>query len=163
MPNGEDRPRIIVEGRAVAVGDYVVMKALEDCGCVIVNEFVDEAYRFYKQDTPLDEDPLTALCRVRYLMKPPTTNFQPAWQFRADYLLELIKDYRVDGVVWYELLYDELHDMEFATLAKRLDKEDVPITRIQTSYEYTREAMGPLITKIETMTSALRERKHHAN
>lgn len=148
--------RIVMAGRAVAIGDYIALKALEDAGCMVVKEFLDEAYRWFEFDTEVGDDPLTALCRVRYLDKPPTTNLQPSWEQRQDYLLKLVSDYSADGIVWYELLYDELHDMEYTCLARRLGEEGIPLIRIQTSYEYTREKMGPLNTKIDTFAAALK-------
>lgn len=158
-PHNESRVRLQIAGRAVAVGDYVVVRALEEAGAIVVNEFLDEAYRWFASDTVTEGDPLRNLCAARYLEKPPINNFQPAWVQRHDCMLEQCEDYAVDGVIWYELLYDEIHDMEFSIMTERFDKEDMPLMRIQTSYEYTREAMGPLNTRIETFITALKGAK----
>lgn len=152
-----DKPRLVVFGHAVAIGDYVAMKALEDSGCVIVHEVVDDALRMYEKDIAIDGDVFDNICRALYLEKLPSNNQQPSWRERKAHLLGVVDGYRVDGVVWYELLYDEIYDMEFVPLAKTLGEKAIPLLRLQTSYEYTREATGPLMTKVETFADSVKE------
>ena len=73
--------------------------------------------------------------------KTPLDIFQPAWVERQQAMEQLIKDYKVDGVIWYQLLYDEIWDLEYSCVAKRCEEINMPIIRLETSYEYTREAM----------------------
>ena len=69
--------------------------------------------------------------------------FQPAWRVRFDHMKPLIDDYRIDGVVWYQLAYDEIYDMECTVITKWLRELKVPLLKLETSYEYSREATGP--------------------
>ena len=82
--------------------------------------------------------------------------FQPAWRVRFDHMKALIDDYRIDGVVWYQLAYDEIYDMECTVITKWLRELKVPLLKLETSYEYSREATGPLNTKVESFVESLR-------
>jgi len=149
-------PRILLAGHAVAVGDYLVVRNLEDSGALIATEMMDEGLRWYRWDTAVDGDPLRNLWRAKYLDKVPINIFQPAWRVRFEHMKGLIEDYRIDGVVWYQLAYDEIYDMEWSCIAKWLAEMKVPVMKLETSYEYSREATGPLITKIESFVESLR-------
>ncbi len=147
---GKDAPRILLAGHAVAVGDYLVVKNLEDSGALIATEMLDEGIRRNRWD------PLRNLWRAKYLDKVPVNIFQPAWRDRFAHMRLLIDDYRIDGVVWYQLAYDEIYDMECTVIAKWLRELKVPLLKLETSYEYSREATGPLNTKIESFVESLR-------
>jgi len=152
----KDSPRILLAGHAVAVGDYLVVKNLEDAGAIIATEMLDEGMRWYRWDTATEGDPLRNLWRAKYLDKVPVNIFQPAWKDRFEHMKALIEDYRIDGVVWYQLAYDEIYDMECTVISKWLHESKVPLLKLETSYEYSREATGPLNTKVESFVESLR-------
>jgi benzoyl-CoA reductase/2-hydroxyglutaryl-CoA dehydratase subunit BcrC/BadD/HgdB len=149
-------PRVLLAGHAVAVGDYLVVKNLEDSGALIATEMMDEGLRWYRWDTAEDGEPLRDIWRAKYLDKVPVNIFQPAWRVRFDHMKQLIHDYRIDGVVWYQLAYDEIYDMECTVITKWLREMKMPLLKLETSYEYSREATGPLNTKIESFVESLR-------
>jgi benzoyl-CoA reductase/2-hydroxyglutaryl-CoA dehydratase subunit BcrC/BadD/HgdB len=149
-------PRVLLAGHAVAVGDYLVVKNLEEAGALIATEMMDEGLQWYRWDTAVEGDPLRNLWRAKYLDKVPVNIFQPAWKVRFAHMKELIDDYRIDGVVWYQLAYDEIYDMECTVITKWLRELKVPLLKLETSYEYSREATGPLNTKIESFVESLR-------
>ena len=149
-------PRILLAGHAVAVGDYLVVKGLEDAGALIATEMMDEGMRWYRWDTAVDGDPLRNLWRAKYLDKVPVNIFQPAWKIRFAHMKQLIDDYGIDGVVWYQLAYDEIYDMECTVITKWLRELKIPLLKLETSYEYSREATGPLNTKVESFVESLR-------
>jgi benzoyl-CoA reductase/2-hydroxyglutaryl-CoA dehydratase subunit BcrC/BadD/HgdB len=149
-------PRILLAGHAVAVGDYLVVKNLEDAGALIATEMLDEGLRWYRWDTATEGDPLRNLWRAKYLDKVPVNIFQPAWKVRFEHMKSLIDAYRIDGVVWYQLAYDEIYDMECTVITKWLREMKMPLLKLETSYEYSREATGPLNTKVESFVESLR-------
>jgi len=46
--------------------------------------------------------------------------------------------------------------MEYSCLAKWMKEIKVPILKLESSYEYSREAMGPLTTRIESYVESLK-------
>lgn len=155
----KDAPRLHLFGHCVAIGDYVVVKRLEDQGAVIVDEFLDEVYPWYQWNISTDGEPLRALWKRLYLDKVPADFQQPGWRERIEYVKERLKEYNADGMIWYNLLYDEIYDLEYSCVAKWMQEIDMPLMRIETSYEYTREAMMPLNTRIESFLEVLSSRK----
>jgi benzoyl-CoA reductase/2-hydroxyglutaryl-CoA dehydratase subunit BcrC/BadD/HgdB len=153
----DNAPRILFAGRVLAIGDYTAPRVVEEAGGAIVADFLDEGIRPYKNDVEIEaDDLLRSYAKARYLDKPPINIFQPAWEERCAYIKQLIKDYRVDGIIWYQLSFDEIYDMEYTCLAKWMGEINMPIMKLESSYEYSREAMGPLTTRIESFVESLK-------
>lgn len=154
-----DGPRILFAGHIIAGGDYVVPKLIEETGAKIVADMFDEGLRWYKWDVPTEGDLLENIMETRYVKKTPFSVFQPSWKRRFKDMAAIIRDYKVDGVIWYQLSFDEIYDMEHTVLAKLLGEINVPILKLESSYEYSREAMGPLQTRIESFIETVKEGK----
>lgn len=155
----EGAPRILIMGRAVAQGDYLVPSIIEASGGAIVTEFLDEAIRPFHSDISTEGDVVDAYASAIYDNRVPQCIFEPAWETRFAHLKDLIRDYRVDGVLWYQLAFDEIYDMEFTCLSKWLGEIHMPVMKLETSYEYSREAMAPLTTRLESFVERLKEAK----
>ena len=155
----EGAPRILIMGRAVALGDYMVPSIIEAAGGEIVTEFLDEAIRPFHSDISTEGDVIEAYASAMYDKKVPITIFQPAWDTRFEHLEELIKEYKVDGILWYQLAFDEIYDMEFTVLRAKLAKMGMPVMKLESSYEYSREAMAPLTTRLESFVESIKEAK----
>lgn len=151
-----DAPRVLLAGHALAMGDYTVPRLVEESGAAIVCDFLDEGVRWFKDDLKIKDDPLADFARSRYLDKVPIDIFQPGWKERFEYMKQLIKDYKADGVIWYQLSFDEIYDMECTCLAKWFGDMNMPLLKMESSYEYSRESMGPLTTRIESFVESLK-------
>ncbi|PLX31737.1 MAG: hypothetical protein C0604_06490 [Clostridiales bacterium] len=152
-------PRILFAGHIVAVGDYVVPRLIEENGGFIAADFLDEGIRWYNWDVPVEGDIIKNIAETKFLVKTPVTLFQPAWRERVDYVMKLVEEKKIDAVVWYQLAFDEIYDMECTILAKNLGEAGIPFLKLESSYEYSREAMGPLRTRIESFIEAVKEAK----
>ena len=153
----EGAPRILVAGRAFALEDYTVPRLVEENGGVIVAEFMDEAIRVTEVDVELEGDLVHNFAQNRYRDKTPINIMQPAWKQRCARIKELVEEYKVDGIIWYQLCFDEIYDMEYSCLANWMNKAGIPIIKLESSYEYSRESMGPLTTRIESYIKSLKE------
>lgn len=153
--HAKDAPRILIMGRAVALGDYQVPTIIESAGGSIVTEFLDEAIRPFKCDIPTEGDVVEAYASAMYDNRVPQCIFQPAWETRFEHLKELIKEYRVDGVLWYQLAFDEIYDMEYTCVANELRELGVPLLRLETNYSYTREELGLAKIQVENFIGGL--------
>jgi benzoyl-CoA reductase/2-hydroxyglutaryl-CoA dehydratase subunit BcrC/BadD/HgdB len=152
-------PRILIMGRAVALGDYLVPSIIESAGGSIVCDFLDEAIRPYHSDISTEGDVVDAYASAIYDDRVPQCIFEPAWETRFAHLKKLIKEYRIDGILWYQLAFDEIYDMEFTCLSKWLSEINVPVMKLESSYEYSREAMAPLTTRLESFVERIKEAK----
>ena len=152
-------PRILIMGRAVAEGDYVVPGLIEGAGGCIACDFLDEAIRPYNMVIPTEGDIVDAYAKSIYDDRVPQCIFQPSWETRFEHLKELVKEFNIDGILWYQLAFDEIYDMEYTCYAKWLQGSNLPIMKLETSYEYSREATAPLATRIESFVDSLKEGK----
>ena len=155
----EKAPRLLLLGRVIAIGDYVVPRLLDQYGGAVVAQFLDEGVRVSEKDVELDGDLVVNFARNRYLDKMPVTIFQPAWKERFEYIKKAIEDYHIDGVIFYQLEFDEIYDMEYTVISKWLGEMNVPLLKLETAYSYSREEMGPLATRIESFIESLKEGK----
>ena len=71
----------------------------------------------------------------------------------------LIRDGNIDGVIWYQLSFEEIYDMESSIMAKLLNEMNIPFLKLESSYEYSREAMAPLTTRVESFVETLKKRR----
>jgi len=156
----ESAPRILLAGHVVGVGDYVVPKLIEDAGGVIAAEFLDEGIRQCVQNGRTEDDPMRSLAETYYLRMTPPSIFQPAWKERIEFIKRLIKDYRIDGVVWYELSFEEIYDLECSIISKEMSQMSIPFLKLESSYEYSREAIGPLTTRVESFIESVKQRRN---
>ena len=150
-------PRILMVGRAVALGDYMVPSIIEASGGQIVAEFFDEAIRPFEYDICTECDVIDAYVDAMYIKKTPLTIFQPAWNTRFDHIMKLVEENQIDGILWYQLAFDEIFDMEYTVLRKKLSDKGIPVMKLESSYEYSREAMAPLTTRLESFVESLKE------
>ena len=151
-------PRILLAGHVVSVGDYVIPKLIEDSGGVIVAEFLDEGMRHCAWNVKTGGDLMKNLGDTYYLERTPPSIFQPVWEKRVEYVKRLITDFNIDGVVWYELSFEEIYDLECSIMSKAMGEINIPFIKLESSYEYAREAMGPLTTRVESFIESIKQR-----
>jgi benzoyl-CoA reductase/2-hydroxyglutaryl-CoA dehydratase subunit BcrC/BadD/HgdB len=158
-PFPEKAPRILLAGHVVGVGDYVVPKLIEDSGGVIAAEFLDEGMRHCAWGVKTDGDLTTNLVETYYSARTPPSLFQPAWEERAESIKKLIRDFKIDGVIWYELSFEEIYDLECSIISRVIDEMKIPFLKLESSYEYSREAVGPLTTRVESFIESVKQRR----
>ncbi len=158
-PFSKEAPRVLLAGHVMGVGDYVVPRLIEDLGGVIVSEFLDEGMRQYLFDVKIRGDLVENLGKTYYKEGIPPSIFQPAWEKRVSVIKGLIEDFTIDGVIWYQLSFEEIYNMECSIVSKSMEEIKVPFLKLECSYEYSREAMGPLTTRVESFIESIRARK----
>ena len=87
-------------------------------------------------------------------MSMPWAWFRPSRE-RLEFLLELAADFRVDGIIWYQLMYRSSYDIQSFYFEKLLKKElDIPMLKITSDYDVSER--GPLRTRIETFVEIMK-------
>ena len=155
-PFPEGAPRLLLAGRLVSVGDYVLSKLIETSGGVVVAEFLDEGHRLCQWEVETEGDLIRNIAETYFLKRTPPSIFQPAWEDRLGYMKKLIEDYIIDGVIWYQLSFEEIYDMECSIVLRAMEESGIPFLKLESSYEYSREAMGPLTTRVESFIESIK-------
>jgi benzoyl-CoA reductase/2-hydroxyglutaryl-CoA dehydratase subunit BcrC/BadD/HgdB len=131
--NSRHMPRIMISGCPMAGGNTKVADIIEERGGVIVAEESCTGTRSFWDlvDEDADADPLTAIAE-RYL-KIPCSCMTPN-ERRVDRIRELVKSFKVDGVVYYTLQSCHGYNIEKFKVQQALRETYIPMLAIETDY-----------------------------
>ena len=152
-PSGKG-PRILLTGSTLAMGDYRILDLIEEAGGVVVIEEFAEGIKPYWESVKLNGDLMKALADCYFMRRVPPAWFRPGNE-RHDFLIKLAKEFNVDGVIWYQLMYRELYKTESYYFPDKL-KRETGLTILMLESDYDPSEAGPLRTRIETFIETLR-------
>jgi benzoyl-CoA reductase/2-hydroxyglutaryl-CoA dehydratase subunit BcrC/BadD/HgdB len=129
--DGERRPRIMITGCPMAGGNTKVPDIIERRGGAIVVEESCTGTRSFWDLIDEKKDPMAALAE-RYI-KIPCSCMTPNDR-RIDQILELAREFKVDGVVYYTLQSCHGYNIERYKVQQALKKAGIPMLAIETDY-----------------------------
>jgi benzoyl-CoA reductase/2-hydroxyglutaryl-CoA dehydratase subunit BcrC/BadD/HgdB len=147
-------PKILLTGSTLAQGDSKVIDMLEDAGANVVIEEFAEGIRPYWEKVELNGNLMEALVDC-YLIKRICPGWFRPGRERLDFLVQLAKDFNVDGVIWYHLMYRESYKLESYYFPDILKKE-TGLSMLLLESDYDSSEMGQMGTRIETYIETLR-------
>jgi len=153
FPSGA--PRLLITGTPMAVPNWKLHHIIESAGAVVVGEETCTGTRFFAQQVDesgrtLDEQ-LQALAE-RYL-KINCSCFTPN-QGRIEDILQLVKECRADGVIYYNLQFCHGYAVEYHLVDRALKERGIPVLKVET--DYSEEDTGQLSTRVEAFIEMLR-------
>ena len=154
-PSGPVKPRVLLAGSTMALGDSKILDLLEDAGASIVIEAFSEGLRNYRQNVAAGDDLMRELAEAYFAKRISDAFFRGAAKERADFLLNLFKDFKADGVVWYTLMYRESYDVEGYIFHKVLDDLGIPMLILSSDYDVSET--GSFRTRIETFVNTIKK------
>jgi benzoyl-CoA reductase/2-hydroxyglutaryl-CoA dehydratase subunit BcrC/BadD/HgdB len=147
-------PRILLTGSTLAMGDNKVLDLTERVGGIIVCEEFAEGIRPYWSSVIPVGDLTEAIVDGYFIRRIPPGWFRPGKE-RLDFLVKLAKEFKVDGVIWYNLMYRESYKLESYYFPKILEREaGLPMLTLESDYDAAET--GQMETKIETFIESLR-------
>ncbi len=153
-PENPKGPRILLTGSTLAMGDYKVLEMAEEAGASIVVEEFAEGMRHYWENVQVNGDLMEALADRYFRRREPPAWFRPSRE-RLDYLIQLARDFDVDGIIWYQLMYRSSYDIQAFYFEKMVNKElDIPVLKIESDYDVSER--GPLRTRLETFVEIIK-------
>ncbi|MFC1871372.1 double-cubane-cluster-containing anaerobic reductase [Chloroflexota bacterium] len=152
----EKTPRILVSGSPMAIPNWKLHHILETAGAAVVCEESCTGTRFFSELVPEDggtvEEQLDRIAE-RY-MNIHCACFTPNDE-RLDDIVRLAREYRVDGVVHYNLQFCNTYATEAVRVEQTLDKAGIPLLRIET--DYSDEDTGQLRTRVDAFLEVIRK------
>jgi len=144
----EGAPRILVSGCPMAIPNWKLHQVIESAGAVVVGEETCTGTRFFSElvetvNGGLDEQIEAVASRY---MNIHCACFTPNEE-RLDDIVRLAKECRADGIIHYNLQFCHTYATEAVQVEKRLEKEGLPLLRIET--DYSDEDTGQLKNRIE--------------
>jgi benzoyl-CoA reductase/2-hydroxyglutaryl-CoA dehydratase subunit BcrC/BadD/HgdB len=159
-----DTPRVLITGTPMFWPDnWKVPSLVEEAnpqGVILADELCSSE-RILNDPVGVDEwsmnDMLNAIGE-RYLMAStcPCFSSTDGNEDRINWLITKIKDYKIDGVIYYVVRGCMLYAMEYTRVKKVLDSINVPVYYLDT--EYTREDVGQMKTRVEAFLEMLTAR-----
>ena len=159
-----DTPRVMVTGTPMLWPDsWKVPNLIEEAnpkGVLVVDEQCS-GDRILYDPVGVDEwtmnDMTDAICE-RYLMAStcPCFTSEQGNEDRVNWIMNRIKEYKIDGVIYYVVRGCILYAMEYARIKRILDRMNVPVYYLDT--EYTREDVGQMKTRVEAFLEMLEAR-----
>ena len=151
--------RILIAGSPSIFPNMKLPLLIEDSGAIIVADEFCSSNRMLYDMAAVDEwklyDMIPALAD-KYLKPNTCPNFTPN-EDRKRKILQMVKDYKVDGVVYQNFSGCQLFDIESYSIGKMLKENDIPMLSIET--DYSPDDKGQLSTRIEAFIDSLKFKK----
>jgi benzoyl-CoA reductase/2-hydroxyglutaryl-CoA dehydratase subunit BcrC/BadD/HgdB len=159
-----DTPRVMVTGTPMIWPDNWKLPTLIEEGTpqgVLVADELCSSERLLYDPVGVDEwnmDDMFNAIGERYLMASTCPCFTSADgnEDRINWLLNKIKEWNIQGVIYYVHRGCMLYAMEYTRVKKVLDSISVPVYYLDT--EYTREDVGQMKTRVEAFLEMLSAR-----
>jgi benzoyl-CoA reductase/2-hydroxyglutaryl-CoA dehydratase subunit BcrC/BadD/HgdB len=152
--NETGAPRILLIGPNVGYGDYKILELVKVASGDIVIEEICEGIRYYWNNIESKGDLLKSLARGYLLDRVPCAFMRYSAKKRLDFALELVKNFAVSGVIWYELLCCETYDAESYFFAQKMGERNIPVLILESDYSIA--DTGQLKTRIEAFIEILK-------
>jgi benzoyl-CoA reductase/2-hydroxyglutaryl-CoA dehydratase subunit BcrC/BadD/HgdB len=150
------KARVLLTGSTLAMGDYKILDLAQRVGAAVVVEEFAEGMRHYWERVNLKGDLMEALADRYFRRRVPPAWFRPSRE-RIDLVMKLAKDFAVDGIIWYQLMYRESYDMQSFYFQRILEKE-MGLKMLKVESDYDASEMGPLLTRVEAFIETIKRR-----
>jgi bzd-type benzoyl-CoA reductase N subunit len=151
----ESKVRLMINGSPLNNPEFI--QTIEDLGGLVVVDELCMGTRYWWEsvDTNPDLDPLEAISR-RYLNNFPCARMVPS-DGRFDQVLELAKDYRIDGVVNEIIRYCVPYAHDEPLIRERLENQGIPVLELDVEYGVT--GSGQIRTRAQAFIEMLMDRR----
>ena len=154
-------PRILFTGSPPIFPNLKLPILIEQSGAVVVADEVCSANRMLHDRVAVDEwflyDMVDAIAD-RYL-KPCTCPIFDTSIDRQRRLLEMARQYQIDGVVYQAFSGCQVYELEHRAITTALQGENLPVMYIET--DYSPDDMGQLSTRVEAFIESIKARKRN--
>lgn len=153
-----NRARMVLTGAPILWPNFKSLNLVEECGADVVADTLCTGAQSFFDPVVVDEKSRGALLRAlaaRYLFASPCPCFTSQGT-RLSRVLELVEQFRADGVIHYGLRLCQLFDMETYRLSRILKSKRIPFMVLRTDYslEDTEQLRVRLEAFLETVGAA---------
>ena len=151
--NSDWKVRLMIDGSIIQNIDFV--KSIEELGGLVAMDGLCNGARYWEGEVDTGLEPIPALSRY-YLNKFPCPRFYPP-TVRTDKVMNLIKEFRIEGIICQIIRYCNTHTWDFPILRSEVEEIGIPTLRLDT--EYGQGATGRIKTRVQAFIEMLQERK----
>lgn len=152
QPNG--KKRILITGTPMAIPNWKMHSIIESLNAEIVVEETCTGTRYFENFVDEDGKDMDQLIEniARRYMKVNCACFTPN-KGRVEDIIKYVKDYKADGVIYYNLSFCQTYSVEYKKAEEALNNENIPVMFIET--DYSEEDSGQIKTRVEAFIEML--------
>ena len=146
------RARLMIMGGILDDPEYV--RVIEEQGGLVVTDSLCFGTRVFWKD--VDEgapDPITALARYYVMDRPSCPRVFGEHDQRADFVRQMIRDFKVDGVILERLAFCDLWGFEQFSIQNDFKEWNVPLLILDR--EYILSGVGQLRTRVQAFLETI--------
>jgi len=147
------KARIMLIGSMLDDPEYI--EIIESLGGLIVTDSLCLGTRYFWDLVDESTEPLQGLAR-RYLSKISCPRMTDGHLRRVDYMMNLIKEFNVDGVIFQRMKFCAIWWAEIFMLRKKLKEAGIPFLDLER--EYVLSGVGAMKTRVQTFMEILEGR-----
>jgi benzoyl-CoA reductase subunit C len=153
-PRGKGRARIMIAGSALNNAEFI--QSIEQIGGLVVTDELCTGTRYWSDPVAVGDhdEPLRAIAR-RYLNNFPCARMYPSEE-RFQRMLNLIREFRVDGVISQTIRYCSPYSNDLPLLSDVLSQNGVPMLSLDV--EYGTSGSGQILTRVQAFLEMLEAR-----
>lgn len=129
--NHDHAARLMVVGGSCDSADFI--DVIEEMGGLVVADTLCFGSRYFWQPVQNGDDPKTVLSNA-YLKRPPCAGMVGEEQQRLDYVLEMARQFNVDGIIFQKLRWCDLWGGEVFYSGERIKKMGIPFLALEREY-----------------------------
>ena len=148
------KARLMVTGSVMNNPEFI--KSIEDLGVLVVTDELCTSTRYWSDPVVLNERPILEAISRRYLNNFPCARMVPS-DGRFDRIIELVKDYKVDGVISQIIRYCVPYAHDLPLITNKLKGINVPTLSLDV--EYGTSGSGQIRTRVQAFLEMLETKK----
>jgi benzoyl-CoA reductase/2-hydroxyglutaryl-CoA dehydratase subunit BcrC/BadD/HgdB len=125
------KARLMIAGGAC--DDPRFMDLIEDCGGLVVADALCFGSRYFWEPVRLTGDPIGDLATT-YLGRPFCAGMSGGEHERLDYIMDMVKRFRVDGIIFQRIRWCDLWGGEAFYLGEKLKELGFPLLTLEREY-----------------------------
>ena len=145
---GADGPRILITGSIIDSPGLIQL--VEDMGGVVVADDLCSSTKYFWYQTKPNRDPMDAI--VRFNLERPVCACMHPSEKRYDYLTELVREFNVDGIIYFLIKYCHSFTYESAIYKEKL-KEEAPMLALEVDHNLS--GLGQWRTRVQAFIEML--------
>lgn len=146
------RARLMVIGGIL--DDPAWLDIIEDLGGLVVTDSLCFGSRVcWAEVNEATDDPLATLARYQVIDRPACPRMYGEQPHRADFVREMIREFKVDGVIGERIVFCDYWSGEHFLLGKQFKAEGVPFLKLDR--EYLLGGVGQLRTRVQAFLETI--------
>lgn len=153
------RARLMLWG--AATDELELVREIENVGALVVTDGLCYGARAFWTPVKSEGDPIEALAGV-YLKDMLCPRMYDEYPRRRDFVLSLIKETNVDGVMVMNNKFCDVHGVDNVQIRMDLEKRGIPVLQLEKEYG-SRADIGRIRTRVQAFLERIGDRSLKAN